>query len=319
MLVGWMRGLVVVGVVALACELEGDPPTLVPLAQADEALVDAYCERMFECRCEQGRRFDEMQACRAWVDERVATLRMEAELTGLTYDPACIGITVDRLDDLRCAATVTEDGDDETCTLPCYPLHGDVLTGGACTRTEYSGYSDCAQGLECSIEECDGTGNCTGACYNPCFGECESDCGDAARCIDGACMPLPGVGESCGDYGCAEGLDCDYGSGSGTCRRRADLGESCTDIACAEDLRCDFDNMTGEGTCVGPTALGDACMGHQECESGYCPAGFCDELPGEGDSCAGTFACEKGLDCDSETMKCVDGDAIVCQLSIDVG
>jgi hypothetical protein len=302
-----------------ACELEDDPPTLVPLDQADEAIEKAYCERMFDCRCDQGRRFDEIAACREWVDERVAQLRDEAEQTGLAYDPACLGITVDRLDDLGCAASFGDDDDDDTCTAPCFPLHGDVPVGGQCERADYGGYSNCAQGLECDIDECFDGETCTGLCENPCFGECDEDCGDDARCNEGTCVPLPGIGQQCSEYGCASGLACRYDELDAQCVRLPELGDDCTDLGqCAEDLRCDRDPMTGEGTCIGPTKLGDACMGHQECASGFCPAGFCDDLPAKGESCAGTNACREGLDCDGESQTCVTGDAILCQLSIDI-
>lgn len=71
-------GVVLSGAAAWACELEGDPPTLVPLAEADDAVREAYCERMFDCACAQGRRYDSLATCEAEVDERVAGLRSRA-------------------------------------------------------------------------------------------------------------------------------------------------------------------------------------------------------------------------------------------------
>jgi len=308
-------GIVVIAT-AWACELEGDPPTQVPLDDASDALAQAYCERMFDCQCDRGRRFEMIAECRDWIDEQVTQLESEARGAGLTYDPACFGIIVDRLDALDCAPT-SASSEDVGCVTPCYPLHGDVPAGETCEQS--SDYSNCAQGLECRFDDCDQDGNCVGRCADPCLGACATDCGDDARCIDGNCEPLPGIGQDCSEYGCASGLVCFFDEGGARCGRAPELGDDCTEVGeCAEDLRCDRDPMTGEGTCVGPTALGSPCTGHTQCASGFCPAGFCDELPGEGDSCEGTFACSEGLDCDFDTRVCVPGDALVCQLSFEI-
>ncbi len=158
-------GVVLSGAAAWACEIEGDPPTLVPLAEADDAVDAAYCERMFDCECAQGRRYDSLDACKADVDGRVEGLRSRAEVTGLAYDPACIGAWIDELDAVGCAAAFDDDDDDDECQRPCNPLHGDVPVGGACT--DRGGDSDCAQGLRCDIELCEGENTCTGLCADP--------------------------------------------------------------------------------------------------------------------------------------------------------
>lgn len=316
-------GVVLSGAAAWACEIEGDPPTLVPLAEADDAVDAAYCERMFDCECAQGRRYDSLDACKADVDGRVEGLRSRAEVTGLAYDPACIGAWIDELDAVGCAAAFDDDDDDDECQRPCNPLHGDVPVGGACT--DRGGDSDCAQGLRCDIELCEGENTCTGLCADPCLGTCPGGCADDERCDDASatCVALPGLGESCEDDGqCAPGLGCRYEEGevfSATCIALPREGESCSQLGlCADDLRCDFDPLSTESTCVGPTPQGGACSGHLECASGYCPAGFCSALPGEGDSCAGTFACAPGLDCDGETERCIPGDPLLCSANLDL-
>ena len=43
--------------------------------------------------------------------------------------------------------------------------------------------------------------------------------------------------------------------------------------------------------------LAEGCMGHADCESGYCPAGFCAGVPGAGGDCRGTEICAEGLWC----------------------
>ncbi len=304
---------------AWACEPGSEAPTQVPLADAGDILEQAYCERMLDCQCDRGRRFDTIADCRSWIDEQIAQLESEANGAGLTYDPTCIGLTVDRLDALACAPTFDSDDDDE-CVRPCYPLHGEVLAGQPCDRS--SDYSNCAQGLDCQVDECDDEGNCVGRCTDPCFGTCGRDCGEDAQCDNdsGNCKPRPGLGDECFSNDCASGFVCEYDDiGDGRCIRVPELGDDCTTTGtCADGLRCEFDNMTGEGTCIGPSELGEPCTGHSQCESGFCPAGFCDALPGEGDSCEGTFACSKGLDCDFDTNVCVPGDAIVCELYFDI-
>jgi len=127
------------------------------------------------------------------------------------------------------------------------------------------------------------------------------------------------------------------------CRAAMDTVDSYSE--CSQGLRCDVTECTSHdmctGTCVDPcvdsgftTSGGDdddcdptggscmpspdgaaddePCTGHAQCQSGYCPAGFCAPLPEAGESCAGTFACAEGLTCDSATRRCVTPDAHVC-------
>ncbi len=317
-----MVGIAVSSVAAEACELEGDPPTLVPLATADDALHDAYCERMFDCSCEQGRTFDTLEDCRSAIDDQVANLRARAEATGLTYDPSCLGSLVDGLDELGCART-SEPQDDQECQSSCRSLHGSIAVGQRCT--DYSGDSDCASGLACTVDTCDEGSDvtqCTGVCTDPCAGPCPGGCTPDQRCDYETleCVALPGLGDSCQESQCAAGLGCLYDpEGGAQCVTLPELGESCGQLGlCADTLRCEFDPLDGTGTCVGPTPLGDACSGHSQCGSGFCPAGFCAALPGKGESCGGTFACAAGLDCDLDTQVCIEGDALICGVYLDV-
>lgn len=312
--------IVAAGAAAWACELEGDPPTQVPIAQADSILEEAYCERMFDCPCEQGRRFDTLEGCSANVREDIDALEARIEATGLTYDPTCLGAWVDALEDLGCSAVGSDDAGDE-CVPPCAILHGDVPIGGACR--DFNGDSDCAQGLQCNVETCDGGDSCSGTCIAPCDGPCPGGCADDERCDQETlvCEPLPQLGESCVESGCAPGLGCLYedDGSSAQCVKLPGLGGSCVELLiCKDELRCDLDPQTMTAVCVGPSAIDEPCAGHSECDSGYCPAGFCAALPGKGDSCAGTSACAEGLDCDPETQVCVTGDAIVCDLSLEI-
>jgi hypothetical protein len=117
-----------------------------------------------------------------------------------------------------------------------------------------------------------------------------SDCGKRLRCnatecsgttCTGTCVdPCLGIGSPpCG--GCNDGSYCDPAT------------EQCMPIA--------------EGK-----ANDEPCTGHAQCDSGYCPAGFCAQLPEKGESCEGTFVCAEGLTCDFATSTCVHVDAYLC-------
>lgn len=277
----------------LACDAESDAPSKVALADAEDVFERAYCERMFSCRCEQGRYFESIAACMDLVRIQVDQLRDVPPMAGVTYDPRCLGERKDQLDELGCDATTAEP--DASCVAPCQPWHGALGVGASC-RSSDDGYSDCAQRLRCNIESCDtdpmtGENTCTGTCADPCAsdGPCAGGCGDDAWCDfeTNTCQPLPHTGEPCNAAGLCHAPD-----------------------FCALDP--DDPTIT---RCFAPAALGDPCMGHSQCESGYCPAGACAELPQKGESCAGTFACARGLQCDNASMKCVVADALVCQQS----
>ena len=82
--------------------------------------------------------------------------------------------------------------------------------------------------------------------------------------------------------------------------------------SCEDDELCD----EGSGMCV-PLPLpdlGEPCTGHSQCQSGFCPAGYCAVVPGQGESCATSKICAQGTKCDELTMICVPGDALVCTL-----
>ena len=127
-------------------------------------------------------------------------------------------------------------------------------------------------------------------------------------------MRLPGEGESCQSTGCAEGLLCNFDDD--LCQTPPTVGELCVGgFGCAEDLFCeavDFDDLMSERRCFGPQKRGAACRGHSQCESSYCPAGFCELQPLEGEACAGV--CASGLDC-VESI-CQPADAAICWASM---
>lgn len=297
---------------AWACELEGDPPTQLPLAEAERAIQQAYCDRMFECSCDGGRRYDERDACDERIDERIALLREEVDGNDVTYDPACLGRLVDQLDDRGCEPA-QGDGEPDACTPACNPLFGGKALGEPCVDLTFG--SDCAQGLVCEYD-CDDD-DCFERCSDPCGGVCGA-CDDDERCDPDSrnCVPRPAIGESCDAYPCAGDAACRFDENAGTsrCVAAPTEGESCFDTgSCAEGLLCTTDPTSGDATCVAMPAQGDPCTGHSQCTTGFCPAGFCDTLPELGESCAGTSACGDGLQCDFEKLTCVAADSAVCR------
>jgi hypothetical protein len=308
-----LLSVAIAGAVAWACELEDEPPTQVPLGEADRALKKAYCERLFDCSCRDPRPYETLDACEDDIAARMVMLRTEADAEGISYDPACLGVVVDTLDRVGCDPPhVRDDDDDNECVAPCNALFGTKAAGESCTRLEYG--SSCAQGLVCDYE-CDETGECAERCVDPCNRAC--DCEDDEWCDSAteACVPRAAVGESCDTTPCVPDSICVFAPGATTaeCVALPTEGEPCENGSCAEDLRCVADPSDGSTTCQRRGEQGDPCTGHNQCETGYCPAGFCDALPGKGDSCAGTRACAQGLECAAEGDVCVAADPAICE------
>lgn len=299
----WLACIVAVFVV-FACE---DAPRQVQESEVADAFADELCGPMFSCGCADQTRYASRDDCRQQAQEGFARLRSEA--SGLVYDPLCYGEMLDALDDLGCGPPPEQPGDE--CLSPCSPYHGDRPEGASCERV-FAGLSDCARGLSCN----------GGICTDPCR--------------------RGGSGDPCGAAGCRDGLWCDQGASPPTCRSSAGEGESCAARPCAESLWCDRDvdlcrllpgpgEACAFGSCrdgafcvtndpdTGPVcqplgALGDPCMGHLQCSSGYCPTGHCAALPGEGESCAGTLVCADGLSCREDV--CAPPRPAVCTLSL---
>lgn len=161
-------------------------------------------------------------------------------------------------------------------------------------------YAQCREGLACAWNEVDFTSRCVMAA-----GEGES-CSNTS-CVQGlscsgatqTCRAPGGEGDPC-DVGCREGLACNYDSN--VCEPPPPVGAPCPSGECAVGAWCDF-SVVFDGVCRPGAALGEACMGHRECASGYCPAGYCDRLPELGESCRETLACGVGTSCDGDVCR----------------
>jgi hypothetical protein len=306
-------------VLALNCDQgSGEKPaTILAIDDAVDALDEAYCERLNACDCNEEWQ-PTQQECRDQIAAQIDAWQQDGEANGLEYDGSCLGAVLDALDELGCEAAEDGDDDDEPqCVAQCRPYHGRAAVGGLCHS--YGQFDDCAQGLRCQIETCDGEDDCTGTCRDPCArAEVGENC-DELQCVEGAqcdyqtqrCRSLADEGESCSNFACREDLVCDFENDR--CVVLPSVGDSCFQGACAEGAFCVADPADPTmGTCTAPGELDEACMGHRQCESGYCPAGFCRELPGKGEECFGT--CADGLACEfeAETSKCVEAPAAVC-------
>ncbi|MEM9462304.1 MAG: hypothetical protein AAGF11_49585 [Myxococcota bacterium] len=289
---GWVWGLTLAAALS-GCEASEDGPQPIPLEQAQDRLQRALCEQVYGvCGCEHGSWYGTQGACNSDMAEAMQYVRSTLEeFAGgeLTYDAACMGQLVHQLEALGCSPQF--DPVEPQCQPPCLLVHGERQEGESC---ELYGdlVNDCAQGLLC-----------VGACINPCGGD---DPGVYA-----------GEGESCELRPCAQGLQCNFQIDR--CERIPAVGEQCPLGQCEGEAFCEVldpvDPMS-ERQCFAPGPLGQMCRGHDQCQSGYCPNGFCSVRPGEGESCAGTQICEAGLDCVDET--CVPGDPALCRVWVPV-
>jgi hypothetical protein len=124
-------------------------------------------------------------------------------------------------------------------------------------------------------------------------------CGDYCKLYYGSRFEF----QPCGDESeCAQGLVCFNSECRDPCTvQTVGEGESCETAVCAPGLEC-FSDDEVPPTCLpdgggGGLGVGEPCMGHSECASGSCPAGFCAELPGAGEPCTEDGGCRDDLTC----------------------
>lgn len=160
----------------------------------------------------------------------------------------------------------------------------------------------CADDLYCAYSEFSGTAQCRA--YAGEGEDCrEVPCEEPLVCDEAnVCAPAPEAGEPCAfGFLCATGLVCDLEDTS--CALPPEEGEPCPEGTCAGRAWCDTSDPLGVGVCTARRALDEPCAGHRQCESNYCPNGFCWPAPLEGDDCQGTGACAPGLVCNGSTCE----------------
>ncbi len=161
--------------------------------------------------------------------------------------------------------------------------------------------NQCADGLWCNWAD-DGAQRCRAPAK---LGEQCQDigCEEGLACDGFTCVNPPPAGLACVQGQCDDSAVCDWDTN--TCRARPTQGASCLFGVCADELWCD----TGTdplGVCVTVNANGEACTGHTQCGSGFCPRGFCEARPGLDEDCENVGICERGLVCNGLTCQPTD-------------
>lgn len=178
----------------------------------------------------------------------------------IEFDQLCLNRFAEAISTASCDAEVPP----LTCDQYCNIFYG--------TRFEFEPCDSpfvCAQGLTCFHSEC----------RDPCQ------------------LEVAGEGENCEFKVCDVGLDCVVNEEFlwPVCVAALDQTDPCGDLFCNSTSWCDQNDPDGP-RCRPQIELGDPCSGHLQCASRYCPAGFCEQLPGEGEPCMGG-ECRLDLEC----------------------
>ena len=170
----------------------------------------------------------------------------------------------------------------------------------------------CTEGSHCPIEQrctsryecvpgCSVDGDCltgyvceAGTCIEP---PCEStvvDCSFGEYCVDGACVPVEGICETC-EGGCPDGLECVTRRGE-VCEQdsECEVDQTCALFAMPNVPPCTPDTICpNNATCVDAQCLQRACI------SSVCSM-TCDEQAEVSTCCPAGFLCEGGNVCYAE-------------------
>jgi hypothetical protein len=263
---------------------------------AVQRLQTLLCEKALECGCSPlyYDEFGEALECGDWqtnINDFEWSLRAE-----LAFDPGCVERWSSWVDALSCSAPVLPAFAD---LCPLY--HGTLRVGDPCEQGSIVD-TDCDRGLFCIAGTCrDPELTAFGGLDEPC--ELGNRCDGALACIDELCQRLPGAGEPCLDYLCSPEARCDFGYE--ICVALPGPGEPCDAGECLPGSFCGSDPNTGMSECLRTGDVGDPCMGHRQCTSGNCPAGYCEDPAGVGDPCDGQLPCGPGLFC--AEGQCQDG------------
>lgn len=252
---------------------------------AIQRLETEVCEKLAECSCDES-----PLACGDWP------LELEpSPLDPVAFDPGCVERWSSWVEALSCQAPALPRYAD-VCAL----YHGTGRPGEPCEVTAVD-YSDCGRGLLCIAGQCrDPQRTPVGGLGQPCdLGQrCEAD----LVCLAGECQRLPSAGEPCVDFRCAPEATCI----DERCRALPGPGERCPEGQCNEGARCSFDDEVGALVCERLGDVGDPCMGHRDCVSGNCPAGFCQDPAEVGDRCSDRLPCGPGQFCVDEICQAYD-------------
>lgn len=267
--------------------------------EANERLVTAACEGIFECPEKQDPNllsffsgFSDQQSCEAYLNDNegvnagdMQELVAAAEDGRVTYSPDA---AEDCLEEF------------EEATQECTAVGKATFSGGACDEV-FEGDKEeddaCLISEECAEGECDRQSD-----PDTCYGTCEpgGTAGEGESCSPGDCDPN-------------ENLTCSSTDGDGECVAPQSVGE---DEPCRELSQCEGDLVCLDSVCTEPETPkedGESC-GYGEglvvCAGGLtcqdlasnsetgAVEGECGSPLQEGDSCLASFECERGLYCD---------------------
>lgn len=215
-----------------ACSDDGGGGGSVTVEQFGTRAADATCAYEFRC-CDDAERMMDFQFFKTSDGQPITTqAQCDTVYEGLlgallvaqwndsimkgrvTFDGSAAAGCLALIDGLACGQKETVDLNQGSCAPYLIPL---VENDGAC-----------AQDYECK------SGNCVGA---------TSGNGSGSAAMDGACKPLPGMGEACSGN-CAKGYFCDFGASGETCVPTLGDGMDCT-----SDDECTSGNCNDMGQC----------------------------------------------------------------------
>ena len=277
----------------------GSGQTFATLADAEEAYIDAVCEKINKCYPTTLLvAYGTVEECKS--RGRLASIYAD-ELDGSTVTPEQIGDCMGAVNDASCEEVFS------TTPTACQ-IKGSLKDG-----------TPCAADLQCESGQCDtsGSGDC-GVCKsrNPKGSSCESsiDCDYGLDCsTSGVCVEQPKAGDSCETVSCQGPLVCTGADGAKTCANSPAAGEACDPNSITAPKCSPYLGLicSSSGVCAkfGFADVGQPCGsvngGYVLCSGGDCVVpsgktqGTCAAKIADGASCGGDIPgeCETPADC----------------------
>ncbi|MCC7071705.1 MAG: hypothetical protein IT383_10295 [Deltaproteobacteria bacterium] len=198
-----------------------------------------------------------------------------------------------------CPAGYLCESDDLEAALSCLPP---AALGDPCASGGAGAVRSCAEGLVCAAYQCTTPAGLGASCE-------DLDCADGLRCdssLDPSqCVTRGDVGDGCASDGeCAEGLGC----AGGACAARLADGAACVDDEDACNGSCSVcrpASVGGEHQCLDRGGASAGCDDTSDCHGHFvCTAGACVPAAGVGEGCVDDADCREGLGCDGSTDTC---------------